>query len=111
MSGAVIDMSRARLARLPESTRAAILDELTHPIFGVGTDAEIADQYRVSPVVVRELRAEWRRDLRFHAIVSRAREFAHRLGWDGSLSELILSCIAEAEWLHLRGGMEATRHG
>ena len=96
MSGSVVDMTRARLARLTERKRAAILADLGHPILGVGSDAEIAEEHRVSPAVVRELRAEWRRDLRFAAIVRRARELAGLIEWERPLGELVEGCIADA---------------
>jgi acyl transferase domain-containing protein len=79
-----------------ETLRAAICVRFTHPMWEDARDDEIADMHHVPAEYVRELRAEWRRDVGVGRLLSLAHEHAVQIGWPGTDAELIEQLIRNA---------------
>lgn len=94
-------------ARASEATRAAVLAAFVHPIWCDASDEELASEHRTSPAVVRDLRAEHRRNLDLARIVDRADDLARRIAWQGTTAELVLWCVETA---HRRAEANGFRH-
>jgi hypothetical protein len=79
-----------------EALRADIVARFSHPMWEDARDDEIAEMHHVSPETVRELRAEWRRDVGIGKLLSLAHQHAVQIGWPGTDAELIEQLIRHA---------------
>jgi hypothetical protein len=75
--------------RPTEAQRRQILDLFIDPIWASAPDHQIADRVGVTPSIVRELRADYRRQLGLAELVPKLQRIAERLDWPGSLGQLL----------------------
>jgi hypothetical protein len=88
-----------------EALRAAICARFAHPIWSDARDDEIGHMHGVPAETVRELRAEWRRDVGVGKLIALAHELSAQIGWPGTDAELIEHLIRHAmDRAEVRGG-------
>lgn len=81
---------------ITEAQRQAVLADLTHPLFGIGPDREIAEDHRVTPADVRRLRGELRAALLTTETAVALREIARLTAWAGTSGELLTAVLDAA---------------
>lgn len=79
-----------------EAQRKAVIESFTDAIWHSANDYEIARVHNLTPAQVRQIRADWRRDMGLNELAKRLELLAQLTGWTGSPGALLCAVVEDA---------------